>query len=48
MDLKRLSLIAIGAVVSALGAWVIMNWIPSTTILIASVAGGYIAYKKTE
>ena len=47
-NLKRALWVVGGAVVGSLVTWVLINWMPNTTIIAGALACSYIAFKKSE
>lgn len=48
MNIKKIGLITAGLFAGALLTWVLINWLPSTTILVGALAGAYIVKIKVK
>jgi len=48
LNIKKIGIIVGALFVGALATWAIINWIPSTTILVGAIGAGYVAYIKVK
>lgn len=46
--LISVAIVFVAASIGALAIWVLMNWMPNTTILVGAALAGYIAYTKVK